>query len=326
MKVRTIYIEKKVRDHPNTHKIIKNVQSRKIIYCDSYSEIFNTNNQNFRIQKKVPTLILAKKENNFLYKAPKSFTIGYSNNYYFSHMLNCPYDCQYCYLQGSLNSSNYLIFVNYEDFFKAMQYIVQNNNKVSCFFSGYESDNLALEKVTNFLENFIHNFKHLNKAFLEVRSKSVNIDIFKKIKPISNIIPAFSLNPQFIIDAYEDKTPNLLKRLHAIKVLQEYGWNVGLRFDPLIWFESKYRYQQFFNQVFSSINILRIHSVTLGNFRMPKDFLKKIAKISPNNQLVQKKLIRQIFDNDQDITDKFGREYCLDQIKRYVPEEKVFLN
>ena len=326
MKLKTIYIEKKVKDHPNTHKILKNVQATKIIYCDSYSEIFNTNNQNFRIQKTVPTLILAKKEHNFLYPAPKSFTIGYNNNYYFSHMLNCPYDCKYCYLQGSLNSSNYLIFVNYDDFFQEIKYIVKKNNEVSCFFSGYESDNLALEKVSNFLENFILNFKDLDKALLEVRSKSVNINIFKKMRAIYNVIPAFSLNPQFIIDEYEDKTPNLLGRLNAIKTLQEFGWNVGIRFDPLIWIENKYLYKEFFDQVFNSVNISKIHSVTLGNFRMPKDFLKKIAKMRPNNGFIQQNLIKQIFNENKNENDKLSRRYCLDQIQRYVSREKVFQN
>ena len=255
MKVKTIYIEKKIRNHPNTNRILKNVQATNIISCDNYSEIFNTHNQNFRIQKTVPTLILAKKEKNFLHPAPKSFTIGYYNNYYFSHMLNCPYDCQYCYLQGSLNSSNYLVFVNYDDFFKKIKQIVQNNDKESCFFSGYESDNLALEGVTNFLEILITQFKNLDKAFLEVSSKSVNVNIFRNMRPILNIIPAFSLNPQLVIDEYEDKTPNLLNRLNAIKILQECGWNIGLRFDPLIWLEYKNLYEDFFYQVFKSVDI-----------------------------------------------------------------------
>ena len=33
-------------------------------------------------------------------------------------MYNCLFDCRYCFLQGMYNSSNFVIFVNYEDFFK----------------------------------------------------------------------------------------------------------------------------------------------------------------------------------------------------------------
>ena len=36
-------------------------------------------------------------------------------------MLNCVYDCSYCFLQGMFNSANYLVFVNYEDYFKEIE-------------------------------------------------------------------------------------------------------------------------------------------------------------------------------------------------------------
>ena len=44
-------------------------------------------------------------------KTPDNFTIGFKKNYYFSHMLNCIYDCKYCFLQGMYNSANYVLFI-----------------------------------------------------------------------------------------------------------------------------------------------------------------------------------------------------------------------
>ncbi len=117
MKINTIYIENAAKSHPKTYDIIKRIKYKNIIYCHSYSEVFNSNNQNFRIQKELPSLILAYKKKNFIHKAPEKFTIGFKNNYYFSHLLNCPYDCKYCFLQGMFNSANYVLFVNYEDFY-----------------------------------------------------------------------------------------------------------------------------------------------------------------------------------------------------------------
>ena len=40
-------------------------------------------------------------------------------------MLNCIYDCNYCFLQGMFNSANYLVFVNYEDYFKEIEKIIK---------------------------------------------------------------------------------------------------------------------------------------------------------------------------------------------------------
>ena len=109
----------------------------RIIYIHKYSEIFNKKKQSFRLQKKDPLLILAKKNNNFVLKAPEGFGIGASKNYYFSHMYNCIYDCKYCFLQGLYSSANYLVFVNYEDFLNQIKnLLLEIKVRVLRFFLG----------------------------------------------------------------------------------------------------------------------------------------------------------------------------------------------
>ena len=137
------------------------------------------------------------------------------------------------------NSANYVLFVNYEDFYSNIKKIAENNKEYSCFFSGYDSDSLALENVTNFLKEFIKYFEGIKKGVFEIRSKSINIKVFEKIRPLANVIPAFSLNPEHVVKEFEDKTPSLSKRLKAIIKLQNLGWSIGLRFDPLIYCEQK---------------------------------------------------------------------------------------
>ena len=129
MKFNVIYIEEKIKDYPNTKEILARINYKKIIYCENYNQVFNPKNQNFRIQKAEPSIILAKKEQNFLLNAPEKFTIGYTKNFYFSHMLNCVYDCKYCFLQGMFNSAHYVIFVNYLDFFNAIKSQVSRSKK-----------------------------------------------------------------------------------------------------------------------------------------------------------------------------------------------------
>ena len=116
--IETIYIENQIKKHHRTKQILSRFKKKvDIIYCDHYGEIFNIKSQNFRIQKNKPALVLAKKEGKKLHDIPKTFSIGGKKNYYFSHMLNCIYDCEYCFLQGKHMSAHYLLFVNYEDFF-----------------------------------------------------------------------------------------------------------------------------------------------------------------------------------------------------------------
>ena len=116
MNFETVYIEEDTKEDKNTIDILGRIKFKNLIYCNSYSEIFNPQNQNFRIQKIKPSIILAKKKENFIMNTPKDFTIGFKENYYFSHMLNCIYDCKYCFLQGMFNSANFVIFTNFDDF------------------------------------------------------------------------------------------------------------------------------------------------------------------------------------------------------------------
>ena len=112
----TIYIENELCNNVITENIVKRVKPKNIILCENYKEVFNKKSQNFKLQKKKPSLILAKKRNNFLLEVPKKQTIGGDKNFYFSQILNCIYDCRYCFLQGMFYSASYVIFVYYEDF------------------------------------------------------------------------------------------------------------------------------------------------------------------------------------------------------------------
>ena len=248
MNFETVYIEEDTKEDENTISILERIKFKNLIYCKNYSEIFNPRNQNFRIQKIKPDIILAKKKKNFIMNTPKDFTIGFKENYYFSHMLNCIYDCKYCFLQGMFNSANYVIFTNFNDFINEIKKKSLNKSHKLCFFSGYDCDSLALERITNFLQLFLKNFQKIKNAYLEVRTKSCNIEVFKNIEPIENVIIAYSLNPDVLVKEFEQKTPSLEKRINSIKFLQESGWKIGLRFDPLInYSKNKIIYKKFFN-------------------------------------------------------------------------------
>jgi len=102
-------------------------------------------------------------------------------------MYNCIYDCKYCFLQGLYSSANYLVFVNYEDFLNQIKNLVtKNKGKSITFFSGYDCDSLAMEKVTSFadffLKNYLENKKIISKNFTKQIAFNLipHIDSFDK--------------------------------------------------------------------------------------------------------------------------------------------------
>ena len=58
---RTIYIEEAVASHPRTQATLARFGQAQHIPCVHYGEVFNRAAQNFRLQKRQPSLILAEK-------------------------------------------------------------------------------------------------------------------------------------------------------------------------------------------------------------------------------------------------------------------------
>ena len=125
----TIYFEEEIKDHPRALNIFSKFKKVRKILIHRYGELFNRRNQNFKIQKKNPSLILAKKHDGFVLPTPNGFGLGGTKNFYFSHMYNCIYDCRYCFLQGMYSSANFVLFVNYEDFDIKIKSLIKEHNK-----------------------------------------------------------------------------------------------------------------------------------------------------------------------------------------------------
>ena len=118
--IETIFFEQQIAEHPTTQRIRNALPRASWVPIDRYQELFNKRHQNFKLQKKNPALILAKKHDNFVLPVPSGFGMDSHKSFYFSHMYNCLYDCKYCFLQGMYSSANFVLFVNYEDFFTSI--------------------------------------------------------------------------------------------------------------------------------------------------------------------------------------------------------------
>jgi spore photoproduct lyase len=287
--MRVIYVEVGVKDHPRTQSILAKYPTADVIECEHYKAVFNPKGQNFRQQKEQgPALILAEKKGKKVMSAPAGFGIGHQHNYYFSHLLNCPYDCRYCFLQGMYPSANWVLFVNFEDFMQEIKEVADSHPEGSCvFFSGYDGDSLAMDGLSGFLPAFLDFFRELPQATLELRSKSTQIRSLLTAEPIDNVVVAYSLTPAAVASHVEHKAPSVEKRLVAIEKLVAAGWNIGLRFDPLIQvagFEEQY--QELMNRLQALIPVKQLHSVSIGALRFPNKMLDKLQALYPKDKLL----------------------------------------
>ena len=323
----TLYIEQAIATHPRVREIGSRFPNANQVMCERYGAVFNRKSQNFRLQKKNPSLILAQKFDNHVLATPEGYGIGGRNNYYFSHMLNCIYDCRYCFLQGMYRSAHYVLFVNYDDFFSAMDAkLVAHDGEDVWFFSGYDCDSLALDPLTGFAEHLLSYLETRPHAMVELRTKSTQIRALLGQAPLSNVIVAFSLTPEPAAVALEHKTPSVAKRINAMTQLAQNGWRLGLRFDPLlddVRFED--HYQALFRDIFDRIDPACIHSITIGPFRMPAPFFSNVVRLYPDEPL----LAGSFAHREGLITYPQEREaamlaFCLDALRAHVSDEKIF--
>ena len=325
MKFSCVYIEEEVRTAPRVGEILERVKDTPLVTIERFGEVFNRNSQNFRLQKANPAPILARKEGRRVLEAPPGYGFTSGPSFYFSHMLNCVYDCRYCFLQGMYRSSNYVLFCNYEEFSEDILNSANSlNNPV--YYSGYDCDSLALEPVSKFVDYFVRWFALHPGLTLELRTKSTQVRDLLEIDSARNCVVAMSFTPQEINQRWEHRVPSIEKRLDALVRLQRQGWPVALRFEPLIYLENfQHNYEQLFHQVFSRLDVDRLHSVSTGLFRMPKNFYRKIAAIYPDEEF----FYRQTTQQNGVVTQPEAREQelldCVQQLLfRYVDKRKYY--
>lgn len=280
-----IYVESEVRDHPRTRTILERYRDLPHIECERFGQIFNRKAQNFRMQKQYPALILARKHGRKVLPAPAGYGFEAEQSHYFSHMLNCIYDCRYCFLQGMYRSAHCVLFVNFEDFADSIRQSLAAGSGIQVFYSGYDCDSLALEPVSNFAEFFVPFFAQHPRAVLELRTKSTQVASLLQMAPAPNCIVAMSFTTEACAKRWERDVPSIEKRLNALARLQEAGWPVAIRFEPLLPAADHNAYASLFELVFSRLDAGRVHSTSTGLFRMPADYFRNTLKLYPDEPL-----------------------------------------
>lgn len=272
-----VYVEDAVKEHPETRRILQRFDRSRIIYIRHYKDVFNRPNQSFDAQSRSKNLILAERRVPYIYEGSYySDGFGFEQFFYAPTMLGCLYDCDYCYLQGLYNSANTVLFVNLEAYFDAVLPYLDTPTLLAI---SYDTDTLAVESIAGHSAQWIAFAATQPNLHLEIRTKSANFRTLASLDPNPNAVIAWTLSPQEIIERYEHHTPSLAARLKAAAQALDAGWKVRLCIDPVIYTERFGAiYPELIDTVFATVDAERLHSLTLGSFRMSSVHLKRLKK------------------------------------------------
>jgi len=232
-----VYIEKSVKNLETTKKILSRLwKNTQILEIDHYKNIFDKSIKDNKISQ---SIILARSRWTTVLQAPEWYWYT-PYSFFVRFVLNCIFDCKYCYLKWAFKSRIPVIFVNYEEIAEEIQNFILNFRKNHstekiCFYASNYWDIQAIDNIIGFNDFFIPFFEKFKNVIVESRTKSSNIQTLLKLENIpKNFEIAFSLNPEEICKEYEIWASKLQNRIFAINQLLEKWFKVGLRFLPII--------------------------------------------------------------------------------------------
>lgn len=316
-----IYLERAARETPLAKRVLTRFKDSQVVQIDNYKRVFNRPKQCFSLQKQAPKLIIAIKKPPFLYRGSDNCqSYGYQNFFYTTPMLGCPFNCDYCYLQGMYPSAYIVLFANHTDFLEAArkQAVDSPAAEATLYTSiSYDTDILPFEDTTHYAREWIHLARETPNLRLEIRTKSAAYRALHNIPPSPKVVLSWSLAPPDIVKLHEHGAPSLDRRLSAIKQAIADGWPVRLCFDPVLpTADLEDSYGKTVSRIFEEVSPNDIADATVGPFRMGKTHFQRIKRMRRDCALFYGGAAENTLQAVKFVTEK---------LSAYLPEEKVIL-
>lgn len=324
-----IYLEEAAADYPLTAEICANFPAAQRINIRNYRHFFNRPNQDYNLQKGGLKLILAVKRDDLLYRgSPECQDFNSANFYYNTPLVNCVYDCEYCYLQGKYQSANLLVFVNQDDLMAAVTGQIPRRpdaERPLLLALSYDTDLLAVDNRIPIFKPWVEFARTSENLLVEIRTKSSAVAGLKSIASGKNILLSWTVSPQRIIDSIEHFTPALDRRIQAIGVAIEQGWQVRLSIDPVIYSEDwPQLYLAMIERLFTRLPASAIHDIQFGPFRINENYYRRLRRARPRSLILMQPLVVQDGIVSWPSAQQAElRKRISDQLSRYLPDEKI---
>ena len=202
---------------------------------------------------------------------------------------NCNFWCEYCYLYLTFrNAPISTHFVNYDRMFTEIALFDQKSIPASLrvLNLGELGDPLAVDDITGFSKEVI--------LFVTRETTRTRLLFLTKSDCIANLIGldhggrtiiSFSVNTEKVHRYLEHRTPSPLERLEAARKVQDAGYEVRLRIDPVFEYSTwQADYRALVDQIFTFVSPTRI---TVGEYRPAAGLIRHIKERFPDTRLLK---------------------------------------
>jgi spore photoproduct lyase len=202
---------------------------------------------------------------------------------------NCNFWCEYCYLYLTFrNAPVSTHFVNYDRMFREIEAFDRANvpDALRVLNLGELGDPLAVDAITGFAEQVVPFMPaHAPRSKLLFLTKSDAVNTLLPLAHAGRTIVSFSVNTDKVWRYLEHRTPSPTARLKAARRVQDVGYEVRLRIDPVIRYSTwKDDYEALVEAVFATLEPSRI---TLGEYRPAEGLSNHIRARFPESPLIK---------------------------------------
>jgi spore photoproduct lyase len=283
--LKKIFVDASIASHPETERICRQLDLPGEWVDDPVSIYRWINRAVDPVSRGKQVLYLTRNKGGFLKACPgtREYTCC---DYQILHVASfCTMDCSYCILQSYFHPPLLQFFVNREDLDAELDGLFQKK-EVSRVGTGEFTDSLIWEKWTDLTDYLVSRFAMQDRAVLELKTKTVNIEGLKGLDHLRKTILSWSLNTPAVMKSEERRTASLDARLTAAARCQEWGYPLAFHFDPMVIYNGcEADYQTVVEQLFQRISAENIVWISLGTFRFMPALKPIIAQRFPDSKI-----------------------------------------
>ena len=291
-----ISLEKEVRSYPWVQRLLARCRNSRIVEVADIRTIITTSSvlpypADFQGRQH---LLIGKQRGPFIKPCPCSPQTRRCGYYFINIGLGCPIDCSYCFLQGFLQTSFPVLYVNFDDLLAELQNLdstLQRQGQKIRMGTGEMTDSLVFEPLTHYGQYLANCFRRFPHLILELKTKSLFSDELLA-RPIANVVLAWSLTPDPIAQREEPLAPTTDERISAAARAVAAGHRVGFHFDPIIagsdWQQD---YWQTVDKLFQKVAESAIAWISLGTFRIFPSLRDVIRTRHPQSRTLHQELV-----------------------------------
>jgi spore photoproduct lyase len=262
-----LFIEKEIKDHPKVDTIRTRFKVPQEIIANTdelYKLITSCNNP---IEKGKRVLLLCENRGAFIRKCPgtREYTCC---DYTILHVGTfCTLDCSYCILQVYFHPPILKYFINHDDLERELTALFKTSG-IHRIGTGEFTDSMIWEPYTDLSSFLVPLFSKQNRSVLELKTKTIAVDLLQHLPHHRKTICAWSLNTPKIIATEERGTASLKARLKAAEKCESWGYPLAFHFDPMLIYKGcEDDYIKVVRQMFKSVSPDNIVWISLGTFR-----------------------------------------------------------